>query len=372
MIKAFSAIAAAAFIAAALTVSARLCPPGRSQRAAGARQGRPAGYPHRRQGLLAAGLAEFRSFLPPRRRLQVDGPGSAPGYRRPHAVGASTYLFFVTARLLWFEVLGMPPEDLIDSGGRPQLSTVTRWQFAASRRTLAVDRAPRLIRRARSPMGAPVTVTPVATAGHSTQLPAAATLGALGVVYGDIGTSPLYALKEAAKAATHGGPLTHRSRPRRGVADPVGADPDHLDQIRAFDPARGQPRRRRHRRAAGVAARAPCASRNMARATAGRRPCRRRPALWRRRDHAGDLGAQRHRRPEGRRAVAGARRRAAHRRDPDRAVRHAAAGHPASSAGSSALSWSDGSPCSPRSASTASSWRPACSPPSARSMPSIS
>ena len=36
-----------------------------------------------------------------------------------------------------------------------------------------------------------------------------ATLGALGVVYGDIGTSPLYALKEAAKAATHhGGQLT--------------------------------------------------------------------------------------------------------------------------------------------------------------------
>jgi KUP system potassium uptake protein len=53
-----------------------------------------------------------------------------------------------------------------------------------------------------------VTSTPIATAGHSRQLPAAATLGALGVVYGDIGTSPLYALKEAAKAATHGGPLT--------------------------------------------------------------------------------------------------------------------------------------------------------------------
>ena len=34
-------------------------------------------------------------------------------------------------------------------------------------------------------------------------------MGALGVVYGDIGTSPLYALKEAAKAAAHGGPLTH-------------------------------------------------------------------------------------------------------------------------------------------------------------------
>src|SRR4051794_2982081 len=60
-------------------------------------------------------------------------------------------------------------------------------------------------------MGAPVTVTPVATSGHSSQLPAAATLGALGVVYGDIGTSPLYALKEAAKAATHGGPLTNEA-----------------------------------------------------------------------------------------------------------------------------------------------------------------
>jgi KUP system potassium uptake protein len=58
-------------------------------------------------------------------------------------------------------------------------------------------------------MGAPVTSTPVATAGHSSQLPTAATIGALGVVYGDIGTSPLYALKEAAKAATHGGPLTN-------------------------------------------------------------------------------------------------------------------------------------------------------------------
>ncbi len=36
-------------------------------------------------------------------------------------------------------------------------------------------------------------------------LPAAATLGALGIVYGDIGTSPLYALREAVKAASRGG-----------------------------------------------------------------------------------------------------------------------------------------------------------------------
>jgi KUP system potassium uptake protein len=38
-------------------------------------------------------------------------------------------------------------------------------------------------------------------------LPLAATLGALGIVYGDIGTSPLYAFKEAARAASAGGAL---------------------------------------------------------------------------------------------------------------------------------------------------------------------
>jgi KUP system potassium uptake protein len=41
---------------------------------------------------------------------------------------------------------------------------------------------------------------------HAQPLPAAA-LGALGVVYGDIGTSPLYALKEAARAASADGTL---------------------------------------------------------------------------------------------------------------------------------------------------------------------
>src|SRR6267154_2572185 len=45
-------------------------------------------------------------------------------------------------------------------------------------------------------------------AGARPALPAAATLGALGIVYGDIGTSPLYAFKEAVKAATaHGAPV---------------------------------------------------------------------------------------------------------------------------------------------------------------------
>jgi KUP system potassium uptake protein len=53
-----------------------------------------------------------------------------------------------------------------------------------------------------------VTATPASAAIGSNALPLTATIGALGVVYGDIGTSPLYALKEAAKAAAHGGPLT--------------------------------------------------------------------------------------------------------------------------------------------------------------------
>ncbi|WP_312015109.1 KUP/HAK/KT family potassium transporter [Bradyrhizobium lablabi] len=56
-----------------------------------------------------------------------------------------------------------------------------------------------------------MTSTPaIASSGHHpSPLPFAATLGALGVVYGDIGTSPLYALKEAARAAAHGGAITH-------------------------------------------------------------------------------------------------------------------------------------------------------------------
>ncbi len=53
-----------------------------------------------------------------------------------------------------------------------------------------------------------MTATPVTASISSNAIPITATLGALGVVYGDIGTSPLYALKEAAKAAAHGGPLS--------------------------------------------------------------------------------------------------------------------------------------------------------------------
>jgi KUP system potassium uptake protein len=50
-----------------------------------------------------------------------------------------------------------------------------------------------------------MTATPVGSSINSTALPVTATIGALGIVYGDIGTSPLYALKEAARAAANGG-----------------------------------------------------------------------------------------------------------------------------------------------------------------------
>jgi KUP system potassium uptake protein len=52
-------------------------------------------------------------------------------------------------------------------------------------------------------------VTALPASGPSRAVPLPATQGALGVVYGDIGNSPLYALKEAARAAAHGGPVTH-------------------------------------------------------------------------------------------------------------------------------------------------------------------
>src|ERR1700693_3664414 len=67
------------------------------------------------------------------------------------------------------------------------------------------------MQRKNADRGETVTVPHPGEAAHTKGLPIVATLGALGVVYGDIGTSPLYALKEAAKAATHGGPLTHEA-----------------------------------------------------------------------------------------------------------------------------------------------------------------
>ncbi len=57
---------------------------------------------------------------------------------------------------------------------------------------------------------------PAAAAGHGHGLTGppsftALTIGSVGVVYGDIGTSPLYAFREAVQAATAGGPVTQEA-----------------------------------------------------------------------------------------------------------------------------------------------------------------
>ena len=117
-------------------------------------------------------------------------------------------------------------------------------------------------------------------------------LGALGVVYGDIGTSPLYTLKTALEWARR---RNAGSRDRHAVADRLDASDHHLDQIRRRRHARRQRRRGRHP-GADVAARhqawrtAPWCHRH--------RCARRGAALRRRRHHAGDLGVERARGPE--------------------------------------------------------------------------
>ena len=58
---------------------------------------------------------------------------------------------------------------------------------------------------ARTPAGAQA---PAEAASHERASFWALTLGSVGVVYGDIGTSPLYAFREAVVAAQGGGPVT--------------------------------------------------------------------------------------------------------------------------------------------------------------------
>jgi hypothetical protein len=63
-------------------------------------------------------------------------------------------------------------------------------------------------------------------------------LTALGVVYGDIGTSPLYAIKEAFKPRYGLAPnVANVYGP--AVADRVGARPDREREVRRVHPSRG-------------------------------------------------------------------------------------------------------------------------------------
>ena len=65
--------------------------------------------------------------------------------------------------------------------------------------------------------------------------PAAIALAALGVVYGDIGTSTLYGLKQAVDAS---GAVTVADSDRCGVGDPLVADPHRRAEVCHPDTAR--------------------------------------------------------------------------------------------------------------------------------------
>ena len=117
-------------------------------------------------------------------------------------------------------------------------------------------------------------------------------LGSLGVVFGDIGTSPLYAFREAIAAATgDDGAARPRRGARRPLADPVDADAHRLDQIRADPAARRQPRRRRNAFADGARAARPrddlrdgswCSASSARRSSTATRRSRRRSRCFRR------------------------------------------------------------------------------------------
>src|ERR1700730_15812824 len=119
---------------------------------------------------------------------------------------------------------------------------------------------------------------------------APAALACMGVVFGDIGTSPLYTLNVAAKASSQGAG-TIAPEAVLGIVSLIFwsliivisikyARPDH---------ARRQSRRGRHPRAARADQSAARQAKQAASDHGGDRTCGGNPALWRRRHHAGDL-----------------------------------------------------------------------------------
>ena len=131
-------------------------------------------------------------------------------------------------------------------------------------------------------------------------LPAAATLAALGIVYGDIGTSALYGFKQAAEAAGTISPET--------VMGIVSVILWSLALIVSFKYAILIMRADNHGEGGIVALLAAqcqaCAARELARRSADRRANRRRAALRRWRHHAGNFGAERRGRSQARRTAA--------------------------------------------------------------------
>ena len=153
---------------------------------------------------------------------------------------------------------------------------------------------------------------------HSTAGFKALMLGSIGVVYGDIGTSPLYALREAIVAASGCGRRRRPAgRPRHSLADPVGADHRGDAEIRRRPAPGRQQRRGWNSGADGLGA------------TRRRQKCthyrpawhyQRRAVLRRRRHHAGPVGAVGDRRHQARDPGVRSLRRAADHDHPDGVV----------------------------------------------------
>ena len=149
-----------------------------------------------------------------------------------------------------------------------------------------------------------MTVSVTSTEAHEGQATSgfwALTLGSIGVVFGDIGTSPLYAFREAV-LARRGGPAGNaHHRARRALADPVVAFHRRYRQIRAAAAARRQQRRGRHAFPDGAGATGAGPPKL---AAAGARRRRRLDVHRRFHDHAGDFGVVGGRRSQARHARA--------------------------------------------------------------------
>ena len=155
-----------------------------------------------------------------------------------------------------------------------------------------------------------------ATAKIGTAAPSGATrawapaaVACMGIVFGDIGTSPLYALSVAAKAAKSRRTTIAAGCARRRVVDLLVTNYRHLHQIRDPDHAGRQSRRGRHPGVARFDQPAPRQAEQAACDHGRDRPCRGDLALRRRHYHAGHFRPERDRGHQGLRPPNGACRR---------------------------------------------------------------
>ena len=207
----------------------------------------------------AAGRARRRRRAPDADRVQAARAARAqrrPGRHAPAAAGRrvgrrvhrSTR---TTCACTWGSCapssrpIPAEPHHLLTETGR-RLPARWRRRAEAPRRPLCVPDARRPLQLAPSPSTMAQPRMSSRSDGSAARPRGASTLGALGVVYGDIGTSPLYTMKEVFTPAHRRAARTRAQPDRRRVGDLLGADAGRHAQVRDADPARRQPRRRRH------------------------------------------------------------------------------------------------------------------------------